>query len=258
MVAVASVYTLISSIAAYSLRLVGCNDNPEVSHSSHKLQNDAHNIEEPTAADIESEIRDITNDVAVKKELSAAAGKLEQSAKTNTESRKTLDGIVKEEDRIREEIGHVKLDRVKELNDRKRELLKKIASIGKTLRVEHDARFPHLAGQPIIIVAKDDDDTKRTANTLAHMEGLSDAMNKIRSPCSSLERIRSDTLQRAKKSNHDRFAVVQKTLDSMSLEERLHYDRNMIEHYEGIIRELEEGIAEADAEIDASWQLYRQ
>ncbi|GFE55010.1 isoleucyl-tRNA synthase, putative [Babesia ovis] len=258
MVAPSSLYTLIATIGTYTLTPVGSTiANLEVMHSgepdniTEKPMNTA-NVEK------ESEINDIVNNVALKKELSESAEKLEQSVKTNAESRKTLDDITKEQDHIADEIGHVKLDRIKELNEKKSALLKKIAAIGKTLRVEHDARFPHLVGQPIIVVAKNEEDTMRTANTLAHIEGLRDTMNKIRSPCSSLEHIRSETLKTKRSSNHNRFAVVQKTLDSMSAEERLNYDLKMIEHYEGIIRELEDGIAEADEEIAASWQSYQK
>ncbi|EDO06680.1 hypothetical protein BBOV_II007300 [Babesia bovis T2Bo] len=199
----------------------------------------------------------IADDVALKKELSDAASKLSQTAEVNEDSRRTLDSINKEQGRIEKELDQAKVDNINELQERKRAILKRIASLGKTLRVEHDARFPHLIGQPIIIVAKDDDDTKRTANTLAHIEGIKDTLNRIRSPCSSLVQIRSDTLDNVKSNNHNRFAVVQRTLDSMSIEERLNYDRKMIAHYEGIIRELEDGIAEADAEINASWQSYK-
>lgn len=56
----------------------------------------------------------------------------------------------------------------------------------------------------------------------------------------------------------------------MSAEERLNYgtahlhtthkiaDRKMIEHYEGIIREIESGIAKADEELAMAWKSYTQ
>ncbi|GIX63772.1 uncharacterized protein BcabD6B2_32070 [Babesia caballi] len=258
MVAYAYVYTLIATITSHcSLHARGnVVDGTTPEHPPPEAG--AAKTTAPSHGASESEGHDIVNDVALKAELSEAAKKLDESAKTAEETRKTLDGIAKEQARIHKEIGETNLQKIKDLTKRKKELLKKIASLGKTLRVEHDAQFPHLIGKPIVIVAKDEDDTKRAANTLAHLEGLRDAMNKVHSPCSSLERIRSTTLTTARQDKHNRFAVVQKTLDSMSAEERLHYDRNMIEHYEGIIREIEDGIAEADAEIAASWNNYNQ
>ncbi|GBE60847.1 Glutathione import ATP-binding protein, putative [Babesia ovata] len=223
MVGTACVYTLIALLAAHIVPKSSCeiaktaNSGAEVHHTV------SGNLESEKAVDPESEIRDIIHDTALKKELSEAGEKVAKSAEAIEESRKSLDNIVKEQDDISKGIGHAKVDRANELRERKRELLKKIAALGKTLRLEHDARYPHLAGKPIVLVAKDEADTKRAASTLAHIEGLKDTINKIRSPCSSLEHVRSTAMDTSKQNRHNRFVIVQKTLDSMSAEERLHY-----------------------------------
>ncbi|CDR93968.1 membrane protein, putative [Babesia bigemina] len=258
MLGTACVYTLFALLAAHVAQKTSCEIANAANSAAEVHRTVSGDPKSEKAADPETEIRDIIHDTALKKELSEAGEKVAKSAEVVDESRKSLDNITKEREDISKAIGHAKVDRANELRERKRELLKKIAAIGKTLRLEHDARYPHLAGQPIVLVAKNEDDTKRAASTLAHIEGLRDAINQIRSPCSSLERVRSAAMDTSKQNRHNRFVIVQKTLDSMSAEERLHYDRNMIEHYEGIIREIEDSIAKADEEIAASWQNYKQ
>ncbi|UKK02268.2 hypothetical protein MACK_001624 [Theileria orientalis] len=188
-----------------------------------------------------------------KQDLSNEAVKLEDEAKSMKESEGQMDELEKKEKEVSEQLVDTNYEKLTELVKKRNAVVNKISSVAKTLRMEHDALYPELKGQPIFIVAKNKDDEKRKANQLAHLEGFEDFMHHITSPCNMMEELRQKSDESKKSNFKDKFETEQKILDSMSSRERLNYDKNMIEHYESIMQEIEKGIQKAEEEIDESW-----
>ncbi|UKJ90195.2 hypothetical protein MACJ_001126 [Theileria orientalis] len=213
------------------------NTNPENLNNDNLVQN-----QQQLAA------QDVT-----KEELSNEAVMLDNEVKSMKESKDEMDEIEKKEKELSEQLVDTNYQKLTELVKKRNSLVNKISSVAKTLRMEHDAIYPELKGQPIFIVAKNKDDEKRKANQLAHLEGFEDFMHHITSPCNMMEELRQKSDESKKSNFRDKFETEQKILDSMSSMERLNYDKNMIEHYESIMQEIEKGIQKAEEEIDKSW-----
>ncbi|AFZ79056.1 hypothetical protein BEWA_019010 [Theileria equi strain WA] len=191
-----------------------------------------------------------------KDDLSKEAYRLENGVKYITDEKQNIEKIERIGDEIKRKLNDSNGTKLQELINKRNQLLIKISSLGKTLRIEHDAVYPELRGEPIIVIAKNEDDEKRKANQLAHLDGFEDFVHKISSPCSILEDIRKKSLDSTQLNAKDKFKMEQRTLDSMNAQDRLNYDNNMIEHYESLMQELVEGIHKVNDEIEGSWHNY--
>ncbi|KAF5153595.1 hypothetical protein TpMuguga_02g02530 [Theileria parva strain Muguga] len=171
------------------------------------------------------------------------------------ETKDKMKELEKNEEELSEKLRDTNYEKLSELVKKRNLLLNKISEIGKTLRKEHDTFYPELREQPIILIAKSSQDDKRKANQLAHLQGFEDVMNRITSPCNLMEELREKSVDK-KDDTMGKYEREQKVLDSMNWKERLNYDNNMIEHYESIMSEIEEGIRRAEEEIENSWNQF--
>ncbi|XP_952535.1 uncharacterized protein TA11770 [Theileria annulata] len=184
------------------------------------------------------------------KELSEEAYKLNEELKDMGEAKDKMKELEKSEKDLSEKLSDTNYEKLNELEKHSGENMTHYIQV--QLVLINVNIILELREQPIVLIAKSSQDDKRKANQLAHLQGFEDLMNNITSPCNLMEELREKSVNK----NDDmrgKYEREQKVLDSMNWKERLNYDNNMIEHYESIMSEIEEGIRRAEEEIENSW-----